>query len=231
MTVQSGKRRGRLVVALALLALWAGATLPGLATAHAQPATRAPALAAAAQRPPQAVSYARIALVRVLTYYNGTVTSDPAPIPVPSACAADGVLIGTTGANLNSLDYVLVPTAAVNPITPCQGAQAAFQQLNGNAAGWSIGHIDVLLDVAYTGADESRRGSVKYSIDPSQITTNGGPHAPSLLALALTAPAGTPAHDLPVLTPPQPSDAPADAPQYVLALTSVPRQPLAVHPF
>jgi serine/threonine protein phosphatase PrpC len=227
MTVRSGKRRGPLVVALALLALLAGATIPGLATAHAQPVTRAPALAASAQRPPQAVSYARIALVRVLTYYNGTVNSDPAPIPVPSACAADGVLIGTTGANLNSLNYVLVPTAAVNPITPCQGAQAAFQQLNGNAAGWSIGHIDVLLDVAYTGTDESQRGSVKYIIDPSQITTNGGPHAPALLALALTTPAGAPVHDLPVLTTPQPSDAPADAAQYVLDLTSFAGQPLA----
>src|SRR5260370_24492470 len=99
MTVQSGKRRGPLVVALALLALLAGATIPGLATAHAQPVTRAPASSAGTQRPPQAVSYARIALVRVLTYYNGTVNSDPAPIPVPSACAADGVLIAPPAPN------------------------------------------------------------------------------------------------------------------------------------
>ena len=48
-------------------------------------------------------------------------------------------------------------------------------------------------------------------IDQSQIRTNGGANAPALQVLALTPTAGTPTHDLPVLSTPQPSDAPTEA--------------------
>ena len=165
----------------------------------------APALASASDRPPQAVSYARIAVVRVLTYYSGS-GSDGVPVPVLNPCAADGVLVGTTGSGLNSFSYVLTPTAAVNPITPCQGVQAAFQQLNGRANSWSITRIQVVLGVAYTGTGDKQRGSITYAIDPALITTNGGPVGPRLLALPLSA--GSPTHDLPLLALPQASDAP-----------------------
>ncbi|HEV8192313.1 MAG TPA: protein phosphatase 2C domain-containing protein [Ktedonobacterales bacterium] len=168
-------------------------------------AQAAPALASAPDRPPQAVSYARIAVVRVLTYYTGS-GRDGVPVPVLNPCAADGVLVGTTGSGLNSYTYVLTPTDAVNPITPCQGVQAAFQQLNGRASNWSITRIQVLLGAAYTGTAGKQRGSVTYSIDPALITTNGGPVGPRLLALPLSA--GSPAHDLPLLALPQASDAP-----------------------
>ncbi|HLJ80400.1 MAG TPA: protein phosphatase 2C domain-containing protein [Ktedonobacterales bacterium] len=182
------------------------------------------AQSAAESRPPEGAAYARIAVVRVLTYYDGTASGDAAPIPVLTPCAADGTLVGTTGANLNSFDYVLTPTAAVNPINPCQGVQAAFAQLYGNATGWSIGRIQVLLDVAYTGTGAKQMGTVAYSIDPSQIVTNGGAGSASLLALALATPQGT--HDLPVLSVPQPSDAPATGNDTVLDLTNFDGQPL-----
>jgi serine/threonine protein phosphatase PrpC len=197
-------------------------------TVSAAPHAAHPA-AATPSRPPQAVAYARIGVVRVLTYYNGTVSSDPAPIPVPTACIADGVIVGTTGNGLNTFNYVLVPTAAVNPITPCRGAQAAFTQLNGNATGWSISHVDVLLDAAYTGTSASQLGSIAFTIDPGQIKTNGGPSAPALLALALVPAPGAhaSAHDLPVLATPQPSDPPATGTPQVLDLTGVDGTPLA----
>jgi len=175
-------------------------------------------------RPPAGVAYARIAVVRVLTYYDGTANGDAAPIPVLTPCAADGVLVGTTGANLNSFDYVLTPTAAVNPISPCQGVQAAFAQLYGNATGWSIGRVQVLLDVAYTGAGTKQMGTVAFSIDPSQIVTNGGAGSTPLLALAVATPQGT--HDLPVLSVPQPSDSAATGDASVLDLTDYNGQPL-----
>ncbi len=223
MTSRSGDRRG--LLAVAALCLIGCATLlvttPGTA-AHASPA----AFASAPSRPPEAVAYARIAVVRVLTYYNGTLGSNPRPIPALSPCAADGVLVGTTGNGLNSLSYVLVPTEAVNPITPCEGVQAVFQQLNGNASGWSISHIDVLLNVAYTGTDSQQVGTIRYSIDPAQISTNGGANAPRLLALALSTPSHAPTHDLPVLSVPQPSDAPAVGTPVVLDLAGYNGQPL-----
>ncbi|HEU5438225.1 MAG TPA: protein phosphatase 2C domain-containing protein [Ktedonobacterales bacterium] len=209
--------RARLVLlAVALGGLWAGVAHP-TASVHAAPPAR---FAATPERPPQGVAYARIALVRVLAYYNGTVSSDSAPIPWPSPCAADGVLIGTTGDGLNSFDYVLLPTAAVNPITPCTGVQASFAQLNGRASGWSLEHVDVLLSAAYTGTSDTQLGSILYRIDPGQIATNGGPAAPSLLALALTPSGSAPSHDVPVLSTPQPSDTPPDpAAAAVLDLT------------
>lgn len=194
----------------------------------AQPAPAHAASAPAATRPPQAVAYARIALVRVLTYYNGTVKSDGVPIPVLSPCASDGVLVGTTGSGLNTFSYVLTPTAAVNPFVPCQGVQAAFQQLSGAASHWSIGHIDVLLNVAYTGTGDTQIGALHYTIDPAQLSTNGGPTAPLLQLLALSIPQGSPSHDLPVLSVPQPSDAPPDpASSVLLDLTSFSGQPSA----
>jgi serine/threonine protein phosphatase PrpC len=205
MNVRTGKRRR--VEALERIAL--GLVL-GLIALVAWPAAipaaqAAPALATASDRPPQAVSYARIAVVRVLTYYTGS-GSDGVPVPVLNPCAAAGVIVGTTGSGLNSYTYVLTPTAAVNPITPCQGVQAAFQQLNGRASSWSITRIQVVLGAAYTGTADKQRGSVTYSIDPALITTNGGPVGPRLLALPLST--GSPTHDLPLLALPQASDAP-----------------------
>lgn len=223
MRLRSGDQRPLLVVvALCLLSALA------LLTATAPTAGAVPRSALAAPtRPPQSVAYARIALVRLLAYYTGTVSSDPAPIPVLRPCAADGVLVGTTGAGLNSFDYVLTPTAAVNPITPCAGVQSAFQQLNGLASGWSLSRIDVLLDAAYTGTDKARLGAIHYSIDPAQIATIGGSAGPQLLALPLQPAAGAPAHDLPVLSVPQASDAPANpADTSFLDLTGSDGQPL-----
>ena len=210
-----------LLVLLAVVALFAAVPLAVAPSAEAAPLA---ALPASETRPPEAVSRARVALVRVLTYYNGAAANSPLPIPVLSPCAADGVLVGTTGSGLNSFDYVLVPTAAVSPLTPCQGVQANFQTLYGNASGWSLGHITVLLNVAYTGAGEQQTGTVAYSIDPSQVLTNGGVTSASLLALALTTPQG--AHDLPVLSVPQPSDAPATGAPVVLDLTGSDGQPI-----
>lgn len=216
---RSGERRGALALAmlclLVCLALVAGA--PASVRAN-------PTVPATATRPIEAVSYARIALVRVLTYYDGTASGDAAPIPVLDPCAADGALVGTTGAGLNSFDYVLTPTAAVNPITPCQGVQAAFAQLYGNATGWSIGRIQVLLNVAYTGSGAKQMGTIAFSVDPSQIVTNGGINAAPLLALAISTPQG--AHDLPVLSVPQPSDPAATGETTVLDLTNYNGQPL-----
>lgn len=215
-----GKRAGQALLVVALLVALSG--LWAAMTPSAPPARAARAFQhlAPAVRPPQGVAYARIALVRVLSYYNGTVSSDSAPIPWPSPCAADGVLIGTTGDGLNSFNYVLVPTAAVNPITPCAGVQASFAQLNGRASGWSLEHVDVLLSAAYTGVSSTQLGSIMYRIDPGQIATNGGPAAPPLLALALSPSGSAPPHDLPVLAMPQPSDTPPDpAAATVLDLT------------
>ena len=209
-----------LVCSLALAALYSPVHAAGRAP-------RARVAIVSETRPPQGVATARVAVVRVLTYYLGS-SSNGAPSPDPTPCAADGIIVGTTGANLNSFTYVLAPTSVVNPITPCAGAQAAYQQLYGPASSWSIGRIDVLLNVAYTGADSSQAGSIVYSIAPAQITTNGGPAAPPVLALPLTIPPRSPTHDLPVVSVPQPSDAPADGAPYVLDLTGVDGVPLGV---
>ncbi len=178
-------------------------------------------------RPSLAVAFARVAVVRVQVYYNGMLNNDPAPIPVLSPCVADGVLVGTTGTNLNSFSYVLTPTAAVNPVTPCAGVQAAFQQLNGAATSWSIAHIDVMLNAAYTGTGSNQLGSIVYSIYPAEVDSNAGPTASPLEALPLTVPAGAPSHDLPVLSTPQPSDPPPNpAAATVVDITSIYGQPL-----
>jgi serine/threonine protein phosphatase PrpC len=186
------------------------------------------ARASGSDRPPQSVAMTRVAVVRVLTYYYGTTNSNPAPIPVLAPCASDGVLVGTTdqSGNLNSANYVLTPTAAVNPLLPCQGAQAAFQQLNGNANSWGITRIVVALNVAYTGAEQSQRGSITYSISSGLVTTNGGPGAPSLIALSLSNATNAPSHDLPVLSIPLPSDAPASGTPTVIDLTGQDGNPL-----
>ncbi len=216
MAARSGQRRVALTVIAFALAL-------GIPMMTVQ-STRA----AEQDRPLQSVAAARVAVVRVLTYYYGTTSNNAAPIPVLSPCASDGVLIGTTspGGNLNTANYVLTPTAAVNPLVPCQGAQAAFQQLNGTASSWGITRIQVVLDVAYTGADQAQRGSITYNVSPGLVTTNGGPGTPRLLALPLANATGSPNHDLPVLSIPQPSDAPASGTPQVIDLTGHDGQPL-----
>ena len=136
-------------------------------------ATGQTARAAEPDRPLQSVAYARVAVVRVLTYYYGVTSDAAAPVPVLAPCASDGVLIGTTDSsgNLNSANYVLTPTAAVNPLSPCQGVQAAFQQLNGRASGWGITRVIVALNASYTGTDKSQRGAITYTISPGLIIT------------------------------------------------------------
>jgi serine/threonine protein phosphatase PrpC len=218
MTTGGGRHCGLLAATLLWLvgsvALTMSSTSPALAHRLSSTAGTAPT------RPPQAVSYARIAIVRVLTYYNGAIGGDAAPVPWPSPCAADGALVGTSGTGLNPYSYVLLPTAAVDPLVPCAGVQAGFQQLNGRATGWSISHIDVRLNVAYTGTGPAQMGAVEFSIDPGLITTNGGQTAPPLLTFALCTVGCVVPHDLPVLAPPQPSDPPADpASALVLDLT------------
>jgi serine/threonine protein phosphatase PrpC len=208
-------------VALAMVAAVALALGLGLPVAHG-PLARADGQ----DRPPQSVAHSRVAVVRVLTYYYGTTNTTAAPIPVLAPCASVGVLVGTTGQNLNSANYVLTPTAAVNPLVPCQGVQAAFQQLNGTAASWGITRIQVVLNAAYTGVSSSQRGSITYTISPGLLTTNGGPGAPRLLALPLANGANSPKHDLPVLSIPQPSDAPATGVAQVIDLTGINGQPL-----
>src|SRR5487761_2409285 len=169
----------------------------------------APGVAPQATRPTEAVAYARVAVVRVLSYYYG-VTSNSGPIPVLSPCIGDGALIGTTGANLNSYSYALIPTTLVNPITPCQGAQSAFAQFYGQASSWGLRRIQIDLNVAYTGVGAQQAGNATFSIDPSQLHTTGSISGPQLLALPISPTAGSPSHDLPVLQTPQPSDAPPD---------------------
>ena len=223
---QGVRVRGGVALTLLLgVLLAAGAALAP--TAAASPAV--PRASASESRPAQSVAFARVALVRVLTYYAGAVSNDTTPIPWPNPCTADGALVGTTGPGLNSVAYVLLPTAAVNPLTPCTGVQAGFAQLNGRASSWSLMRISVLLDAAYTGTTARQVGSIAFTIDPAQISTNGGPTAPPLLALALAPAPGAPTHDLPLVTTPQPQDAPAaTAAATVLDLTRHDGQPLRV---
>ncbi len=200
------------VSALATLLLTLLAALvaaPAFAAPAANASMTSAALAPQATRPTEAVAYARVAVARVLSYYYGK-TADSGPIPVLSPCIGDAALVGTTGANLNSYSYALIPTALINPISPCQGVQTAFEQFSGQAANWGLIRIQIDLNVAYTGVGAQQQGSVSFSIDPSQIRTTGAPAGPQLLALPLGLAPGSPNHDLPVLETPQPSDAPAD---------------------
>jgi serine/threonine protein phosphatase PrpC len=192
--------------------------LVGLAVMWIPPTTAqaAPLLAMdqTPSRPSFAVAYARIVLSRVLAYYNG-IDSNGVPTPEQEPCVSDGVLVGTVG-NGQSDDYILAPTAGLSPVTPCLQVQAAYEKLNAAPASWSLYRIVVLLDVAYTGTGPRQIGSIQYTIDPAQVGTDGTSSAPRLLVLPLT---GTPSHDLPVLSLPQPSDAPATGAPEMLDLT------------
>lgn len=228
MTSRSRDRRGILALLLMCLLLSSLVMLPGIGRVEAAPLSIQRANIGLDTRPTQAISLARIAVVRVLVYYIGMLNNDPAPIPVLSPCAADGVLVGTIGTNLNSFSYVLTPTSAVNPVKPCEGVQAAFQQLNGAASGWSIDHIDVVLNAAYTGIGSNQVDSIVYHIYPAEVASNAGPTAPLLEALPLSVPSGSPTHDLPVLSTPEPSDPPPNsAAATVLDITNVNGTPLA----
>ena len=213
-----------------LIALCAIGAALGIDTPHPVAAHPMASVAAVetSTRPLEPVALARVALVRVLTYYAGTVNGDASPIPVLSPCVADGALVGAAGDGLNTFPYVLTTTAAVNPVTPCQGVQASFQQISGTASSWSITHIDVALNVAYTGTAPKQPHSIVYSISPAHILTNGGTFAPRLIALALSAPPGAPTHDLPVVATPQLSDTPPDPSSATLMdLTGFSGTPLA----
>ena len=185
-----------LVGALAL----AVALLGAAGTAQAAP-IRAAAFSAAPSRPAENAAYARVAVVRVLTSYYGA-TANAGLIPALSQCAGTGVIVGTTGSGLNSYNYVLLPTALVNPINPCQGVKTTFAQFNGSAQSWGIIKIRILLDAAYTGTGSQQMGSVTYTIDPSQIHTTGATSGPEA--------AGAAAHHpqwLPLPRPPRPANA------------------------
>jgi serine/threonine protein phosphatase PrpC len=208
-------RLGLLALALGMLTgLFALVVPPPTVTDAASIATSL-RTAHPSDRPAAAVASASPAVVRVLSYYYGT-NRNGSLVPVPVACAGTGVLVGTTG--INQANYVLTSTALVNPILPCEGAQAAFQQLNGPAQNWGIIRVEIWLDAAYTGGSAKQLGSIRYQVSPTQIATDGGPNAPPLVTLAISNLAGAPTHDLPVLLPPQSSDSPATADQTVIDL-------------
>jgi serine/threonine protein phosphatase PrpC len=211
------------VLALAVLCL-VGMGAPvgaGIATSRAAMAAAPDAVYRASERPREAVAYAQPAVVRVLTYYYGT-TQNSGPVPVPVACAGTGALVGTIGAD--SFNYVLTAMSLINPLKPCEGAQAAFQQLDGKAQSWGLARIEIWLAAAYSGTSAKQLGTIVYGADPAQVTSNGGPLAPKLVALALSPVRGAPSHDLPVLQPPQPSDLPVGPTQTVLDLGSADAQ-------
>ncbi len=225
MASRSIYRLGALALAVVCLAGWIALLGAPSAAVGASPAPAPHTRALASGRPAEAVAYAGPAVVRVLTYYYGT-TSNSGPIPVPVACAGAGALVGTTPSN--SFNYVVTATSVVNPQTPCQGVQAAFQQLNGVASqSWGLERIVVTLGAAYTGTAAQHLGAITYTVDPSVIVTTGGPFSPKLVTLPLTPASGAPSHDLPVLTPPQPSDPPAGTDQTVVDLGTADGQLIA----
>jgi serine/threonine protein phosphatase PrpC len=224
MTARSRNQFGALCLGVLCLVGCAAVLLaPAPARAASAGGSRASA-APADTRPSQGAAYANPAVVRILTYYYGTTKTNDL-IPVPVACAATGAIVGTATAQ-NQLNYVLTATSAINPLTPCEGAQAAFQQLYGPGQSWSILRIEVWLGAAYTGDSAKQLGTVRYQIDPSQVATAGGPFAPPLTTLALAPLQGAPKHDLPVIATPQPSDPPAGSTQTVLDLSMAGGQPL-----
>ncbi|HEY7982898.1 MAG TPA: hypothetical protein VID73_01940, partial [Ktedonobacterales bacterium] len=211
-------------MALALIGLVGLATLliapapPVTAHATARHARTRPA-----DRPAPAAAYANPAVVRVLSYYYGT-SGGGSLLAAPVACAGTGAIVGTTGPN--SFNYILTASALVNPSQPCEGAQAAFQQLYGPGENWSLLNIEVWMGTAYTGDGASQVGAIKFRVDPAQISVGASPYAQPLIVLPLAPLANTPSHDLPVLQMPQPSDPPAGADQLVLDLGSGGQQPL-----
>ena len=223
MTRRSRYRFGALALAAATLASCLSLLLAPAAAVRAASASALRAAHETAERPPQAVAYARPAVVRVLVKYYGT-TSGGTPVPVPVFCVGTGALVGTTGAN--SFNYVLTASSLVNPNTPCEGARAAFQQINGPAQNWGVDHIEIWLGAAYTGDRPDQLGTIKYRIEAAQIVTLGGPYAPKLVALSLSSFTGAPKHDLPVLQTPQPSDPPAGSDETAMDLGDASLQPL-----
>ena len=208
MTTSFGVRRGR-GRWIAVMTLASLATILTLLGAQApSPAAAQGAGRADSAGPTEGVAFARIAVARVLTTYYGAV-GNSAPIPSLNPCVAEGALIATTDGAQNSFNYVLLPTSAISPILPCDGVQRSFAQLHGNATSWGISRIEVVLNIAYTGNKPEQRGSLRYTIDPASISTNGGASGPRLVAYPLAPTANSPKHDLPILVMPQASDPPA----------------------
>jgi serine/threonine protein phosphatase PrpC len=189
------------------------------ATAHATRSARG----RPADRPAPSAAYAYPAVVRVLSYYYGK-SGGGSLLAAPVACAGTGAIVGTTGPN--SFNYILTATTLVNPSQPCEGAQAAFQQLYGPGQDWSLLNIEVWLGTAYTGDAASQVGAIKFRVDPAQISIGASPYNKPLIVLPLGPLANTPSHDLPVLQMPQPSDPPAGPDQLVLDLGSGGQLPL-----
>ncbi|HEX3271570.1 MAG TPA: hypothetical protein VHR15_13050, partial [Ktedonobacterales bacterium] len=208
MTTSTGVRRGR-GRGIAVMALASLATVLTLLGALAPSPAAAQGMSRAdSASPTEGVAFARIAVARVLTTYYGTV-GNSAPIPSLNPCVAEGALIATTDGAQNSFNYVLLPTSAISPILPCDGVQRSFAQLHGNATSWGVSRIEVVLNIAYTGNKPEQRGSLRYTIDPASISTNGGASGPRLVAYPLAPTANSPKHDLPILVMPQASDPPA----------------------
>ncbi len=218
------RRTSRYRWSVLALALGVLASMTALLVVPATAALAAPGALVAARahvaptddRPSAPVALDAPAVVRVLSYYYGT-TKNGNLVPVPVACAGAGILVGTTG--VNQYNDVLTASSLVNPITPCEGAQAAFQQVNQAGQSWGLIRVEVWLGAAYTGTAAKQLGTIKYQISPSTISTNAGPNSPPLITLPLTALSGAPNHDLPVVQVPQPSDVPPSTPnQTVLDL-------------
>jgi serine/threonine protein phosphatase PrpC len=201
------------------------AMLGGLSALTPSPVAAAGASRAASNRPDEGVAYARIAVARVLTSYYGTVNNS-APIPALNPCVAEGAFVATTDGGQNSFNYVLLPTSAVSPILPCDGVQRSFAQLHGNATTWGVSRIEVVLNIAYTGNTEAQRGSLRFTIDPASISTNGGASGPRLIAFPLAPTASAPKHDLPILTIPQASDPPPIGAGTAIELSNLTNKPL-----
>src|SRR5215468_8555425 len=99
MALRGGYRRGAPAVAIihlsyfgTVMSLVAALCLLTAPAVVAAAPLHAAALRGGDARPTEAVASARIALVRVLTYYDGKVGTGALPTPAPSPCASDGVL-------------------------------------------------------------------------------------------------------------------------------------------